>query len=159
MAAAGTEGRQAIRTFAEHEHEDLAAGICRIHELGEELAAMSVDQRAAGIHKVLHWVEADLKPHIAWEEHWLFPLIDRRTHTSWATRYARFDHHQIVAQAERLSAHSASGSHFPSRDAVMLIADLSALETLLRATVEREERFLLPLLESEAERWEPDWRD
>ena len=40
-----------------------------------------------------------------------------------------------------------------------LIADLSGLETLLRATVEREERFLLPLLESEAERWEPEWRD
>ena len=34
-----------------------------------------------------------------------------------------------------------------------LIADLSGLETLLRAHVEREERFLLPLLESEAEGW------
>ena len=40
-----------------------------------------------------------------------------------------------------------------------LIADLSGLEALLRANVEREERFLLPLLESEAERWEPEWRD
>ena len=71
---------------------------------------MPVDQRAASIHKVLHWVESDLKPHIAWEEHWLFPLIDDRTHTSWATRYARFDHQQITAQAERLHAHSAAGS-------------------------------------------------
>ena len=159
MAGVSTDERQAIRTFAKHEHEELAAGIGRIHELGEALATMPVDQRSAGIHKVLHWVEADLKPHIAWEEHWLFPLIDRRTHTSWATRYARFDHHQILAQAERLYAHSASGSHFPSRDAVMLIADLSALETLVRVTVEREERFLLPLLESDAEGWEPEWRD
>ena len=120
---------------------------------------MSVDQRAAGIHKVLHWVEADLKPHMAWEEHWLFPVIDRRTRTQWATRYARFDHQQITEQAERLDAHSAAGSHFPSRDAVRLIADLSGLEMLLRTTVEREERFLLPLLESDAEGWEPEWRD
>ena len=159
MAGAGTEGRQAIRVFAEHEHEELAAGIGRIHDLGEELATMPVDQRAASIRKVLHWVDADLKPHMAWEEHWLFPLIDTRAHTPWPTRYGRFDHQQIAAQAERLHAHSVCGTHFPTRDAVTLIADLSALETLLRAAVEREERFLLPLLESEAEGWEPEWHD
>ena len=38
MPGASTDGRQAIRTFAEHEHEELAAGIGRIHELSEELA-------------------------------------------------------------------------------------------------------------------------
>ena len=159
MTGTSTDGRQAIRMFAAHEHEELAAGIGRIHDLGGELATMPVDQRAASIHNVLHWVEADLKPHMAWEEHWLFPLIDHRARTSWATRYARFDHQQIAAQAERLHAHAAAGSHFPSRDAVTLIADLSGLETLLRATVEREERFLLPLLESDAEGWDPEWRD
>ena len=53
----------------------------------------------------------------------------------------------------------ACGSHFPSQDTVTLVADLSGLEALLRANVEREERFLLPLLESEAERWAPEWRD
>ena len=159
MPGACTDGRQAIRTFAEHEHAELAAGIGRIHELSEELATMPVDQRAASVCKVLHWVEADLKPHIAWEEHWLFPLIDDRTHTSWATRYARFDHQLITAQAERLHAHAAAGSHSTPRNAVALIADLSGLEALLRATVEREERFLLPLLESDAEGWEPEWRD
>lgn len=159
MAGPSTDGRQAIRSFAEHEHEELSAGIGRIHELGKELATMPIDQRAASIHKVLHWVEADLKPHMAWEEHWLFPLIDGRTHTSWPTRYARFDHQQITAQAERLFAHADAGSHFPSPDAVTLIADLSGLETLLRATVEREERLILPLLESDAEGWKPEWRD
>ena len=79
--------------------------------------------------------------------------------TQWPTRLARFDHQQITAQAERLYAHSAAESQFPSRDAVTLIADLSGLEALLRATVEREERFLLPLLETDAEGWEPEWRD
>lgn len=57
-----TDGAQASRTFAEHEHEKLEAGIGRIHELGEELATMPVDRRAASIHKVLHWVDAALKP-------------------------------------------------------------------------------------------------
>lgn len=159
MAGASTDTRRAVRTFAEHEHDELAAGIDRIHELGEELATLPVDQRAASIRKVLRWIDADLKPHMAWEESWLFPQVDARARTPWATRVVRFDHQQIAAQAERLHAHSACGGRFPSHDTVTLLADLSALEALLRANVEREERFLLPLLEPEIERWEPEWRD
>src|SRR6478672_1447661 len=86
MATGTTDERQAIRAFAEHEHEELTAAIGRIRELSEELATLPVDRRAARIDKVLRWVEADLKPHMAWEEHWLFPVIDARTHTAWATR-------------------------------------------------------------------------
>jgi len=157
MAGASTVGRQAIRAFAEHEHDELAAGIDRIHELGAELATLPVDQRAARIRRVLHWIDADLKPHMAWEESWLFPQIDARARTPWATRLVRFDHQQIAAQAERLHAHCVYGSQFSSNDIVTLVADLSGLEALLRANVEREERFLLPLIESEAERWAPEW--
>jgi hemerythrin HHE cation binding domain-containing protein len=157
MAGAITSGRQAIRMFAEHEHDELGAGIERIHELGEELATLPVDQRAASIRKVLHWIDADVKPHMAWEESWLFPQIDARAGTPWATRLVRFDHQQIAAQAERLHAHGAYGSRVPPHDTVTLVADLSGLEALLRANVEREERFLLPLLESEADRWAPEW--
>lgn len=159
MTVAGTDGRQAVRSFAEHEHEELAAGINRIHALREELATLPVDRRADSIRRVLRWVDADLKPHMAWEESWLFPQIDARARTPWATRLVRFDHQQIAAQAERLHADATCGSHFPSHDTVTLVADLSGLEALLRANVEREERFLLPLLGSEAERWEPEWRD
>jgi iron-sulfur cluster repair protein YtfE (RIC family) len=159
MAGASTEGRQAIRTFAEHEHDELAAGIDRIHELGQELASLPAGERAASIDRVLKWIHADLKPHMAWEESWLFPQIDARARTPWATRVVRFDHQQIAAQADRLHAHCACGSQVPSHDAVTLVADLSGLEALLRANVEREERFLLPLLEPDAEEWAPEWRD
>jgi iron-sulfur cluster repair protein YtfE (RIC family) len=152
MAGASTDGRQAIRSFAEHELNELAAGIDRIHELGEELTTLPVDQRAASIRKVLQWIDADVKPHMAWEESWLFPQIDDRAGTPWATRLVRFDHQQIAAQADRLHAHCAYGNHLPPHDTVMLVADLSRLEALLRANVEREERFLLPLLDPEAER-------
>jgi hypothetical protein len=151
MARASTDGQGAIRSFAEHELDELTAGIDRIHELGEELASLPVDQRAASIRKVLQWIDADVKPHMTWEESWLFPQIDARAGTPWATRIVRFDHRQIAAQAERLQAHCAHGSHFPPHDTELLVADLSRLEALLRANVEREERFLLPLLEGEAE--------
>jgi iron-sulfur cluster repair protein YtfE (RIC family) len=153
MPGASTDERAAIRMFAEHEHDELAAGIDRIHELAEDLATLPVDQTATSVHKVLKWIDADVKPHMAWEESWLFPQLDARARTPWATRLVRFDHQQIAAQAHRLHAHCAS------RDRVTLVADLFGLEALLRANVEREERLLLPLLEPEAERWAPEWRD
>jgi iron-sulfur cluster repair protein YtfE (RIC family) len=159
MTSAQTVGREAVRDFVEHEHQELEAGIDGIHVLGERLVTLPVDQRAASIQKVLHWVEADLKPHMAWEETWLFPQLDARARTPWATRLVRFDHQQIAAQAERLHAHAAFGSHYPPQDTVAIAADLAGLEALLRANVEREERFLLPLLEPEVERWAPEWRD
>ena len=159
MTTAITAARQAIRLFAEHEHDELTAGIDRIHELGEELPTLPVDQRAGRVRRVLRWVDADVKPHMAWEETWLFPEIDARAQTPWPTRLIRFDHQQISAQAERLHAHCADDGHLTSHDTVALVADLSGLETLLRVNLEREERFLLPLLEQEAERWEPEWRD
>jgi hypothetical protein len=159
MQVASTDGSQAIRTFEDHEQEELAAGIGRIQELAESLATMSVGQMTARLRQVLHWIDTDLKPHMAREESRLFPLIDARARTPWATRFVRFDHQQISAQVERLRARCPGDSHPALHDTVLLIADLSGLEALLRANFEREERFILPLLEPEADRWEPEWRD
>jgi iron-sulfur cluster repair protein YtfE (RIC family) len=159
MTVANIDDRHGVRGFVEHEHEELAAGIERIHELGEALATLPADQRTAGIQRVLHWVDEDVRPHMAWEEAWLFPLIDDRAHTPWATRVARFDHRQIADQAERLHAHCAYGSASPSRVSTTLLADLSGLEALLRANIEREEQLLLPVLDRAGDRWTPEWRD
>ena len=159
MTISSTDERHGVRTFVEHEHEELDAGIERLHELGEVLARLPVDQRTASIQRVLHWVDEEVKPHMAWEESWLFPQIDERARTPWATRLVRYDHRQIVAQAERLHAHCAYGSAFPAPDSPTLMADLSGLEALLRANIEREEQLLLPLLDVASERWTAEWRD
>lgn len=159
MAIASADGRQVIRTFVEHEHEELATAIDGIHELGESLTTMPVDQRSGGIRKVLHWIDSDLKPHMAWEESWLFPQVDCRAGTPWATRLVRFEHRQIATVADRLDGHCAPGTRLPSSETSTIVADLAALEALLRAHIEREERFLLPVLESEADCWVPEWRD
>jgi iron-sulfur cluster repair protein YtfE (RIC family) len=109
---------------------------------------------------VLRWVDQTLKPHMAWEDQWLFPEIDRRAETPWATRLIRFDHRQIARQAERLSSHRGLLDHGPAPESVLEIrSDLFSLEALVRACLEREESFLLPLLEAEADRWTSEWRD
>jgi iron-sulfur cluster repair protein YtfE (RIC family) len=160
MTALATEGRHMIRSFVDHEHEELAAGINRIHEVACELPGLAAGERSTSVSSVLRWVHETLQPHMAWEERWLFPTIDDRAQTRWATRLVRFDHRQITNQAERLRTH---GSHLeggPSGEAIAEVrCDLLGLEALLRANLEREEAFLLPLLEHDPESWAPEWRD
>lgn len=160
MMSLATGSRAVIRSFVEHEHQELVAGIDRIHDVACELPTLSVNQMSVRVGDVLRWVQATLKPHMAWEEEWLFPTIDQRAETPWATRLIRFDHRQIAQQAERISSHRRAIEHGPTSEATTeMRSDLFALEALVRANVEREERFLLPLLEQEAERWTSEWQD
>ena len=160
MTSLATGSRAVIRSFVEHEHQELVAGIDRIHEVACELPTLGVNQMSVRVGDVLRWVEGTLKPHMAWEEEWLFPTIDERADTPWATRLIRFDHRQIAHQAERISSHRRAIEHGPTSEATTeMRSDLFALEALVRANVEREESFLLPLLELEAERWTSEWRD
>jgi iron-sulfur cluster repair protein YtfE (RIC family) len=159
MTSLRTEGRTAIRSFVEHEHEELIAGIDRVHEVACELPTLGVNQMSVRVGDVLRWVDQTLRPHMVWEEEWLFPTIDAHAATPWATRLIRFDHHQISEQAERIASHRGRLERGPTSEATTQTrSDLFALEALLRANVEREERFLLPLLESEGDRWSAGWR-
>jgi hemerythrin-like domain-containing protein len=160
MTVLATEGPHMILSFVHHEHEELAAGINRMHEVACELPGFAATERSASVRSVLRWVDESLQPHMAWEEQWLFPTIDDRAQTRWATRLVGFDHRQIAKQAERLRSHRSHLEHGPSGDAITEVrCDLFGLEALLRASLEREESFLLPLLEGEREEWVPEWRD
>jgi len=154
-----TEGREAVRTFVDHEHQELKTAVEWVHEVTEGMSRLPVDQRSESLRRVLHWVDVDLKPHMAWEESWLFPNIDDRVMPHWATGLVRFDHRQIAAQAERLRGHCTYGNPIPSSDISRLVVDLAGFEALMRAHIEREERFVLPLLEPEGDRWTAEWRD
>jgi iron-sulfur cluster repair protein YtfE (RIC family) len=160
MTATATEGRQMLRSFVQHEHVELISGIDRLHEVAWDLPNLSAPQMSTRLWSVLRWIEETLQPHMAWEERWLSPTIDDRARTRWATQLVRFDHRQIAKQAERLRMHRSELEHGRSGDAITEVrCDLFSLEALLRADLEREETFLLPLLEREAEEWTPEWRD
>jgi iron-sulfur cluster repair protein YtfE (RIC family) len=160
MTSTSTQGLHTISAFVEHEHEELVVALDRIHRMAEELTDLPVDRMANSVAKVLSWFDETLKPHMAWEESWLCPEIDTRAQTTWVTRLVRFDHRQIVHQANRLRAHKSHLDHGPSRETeAEVFGDLLGLETLLRADLEREEHFLIPLLETDAGRWTPEWRD
>jgi Hemerythrin HHE cation binding domain len=92
-----------------------------------------------------------LEPHIAWEDGWLYPEIEAWLGTPWATRAARFDHQQIRQMAEYLSQDQARlTAHAPGDQQAETRCHLFSLEALVRAHLEREERFLIPLLIDDA---------
>ena len=94
----------AVWAFAEHEHRDLARGINRIHDVACEVGQAATPELSVHLLEVLDWLDSTLAPHIAWEEAWLYPEIDARIGTPWATRAARFDHRQIREMATHLRA-------------------------------------------------------
>jgi hemerythrin-like domain-containing protein len=145
-----TSGAQAVWAFTEHEHRDLVRGINRIHEVACEIGGRSTAELSLHVLEILRWVDTTLEPHIAWEESWLYPEIDARIGTPWATRAARFDHWQVREMAARLRA----DQHlFGSREAAEQQAEtrchLFGLEALIRAHIEREERLIIPLLDDD----------
>jgi iron-sulfur cluster repair protein YtfE (RIC family) len=145
-----TIGAQAVWAFADHEHRDLVRGINRIHDVACEIGHRPSPELSVHVLGILHWLHTALEPHIAWEEAWLYPQIDARTGTPWATRAARFDHQQIREMAARLGTDQPlQGSHPSGDQHAEVRCHLFGLEALLRAHIEREERYLLPLLEDE----------
>lgn len=137
--------------FAAQEHRDLVIGLAHIGETIERSVELSSDQLWARLHHALGWLERELRPHLAWEDTWLYPQVDALAGTPWATKGARFEHRQIEALIASLEADSARWlGHSTKRTDVDVIVHLSAIRALIAAHVEREERLLLPLLEERA---------
>jgi hypothetical protein len=147
MTTAARES-QAIWAFAEHEHLDLARGIDHIHDIACEIGRRPTPELSLHVLGILQWSEQVLDPHMAWEDGWLFPEIDLRAGTTWATRSARFDHRQIREMLERIRIDQRSLMQGMSVDHhAGLRCHLFGLEALLRAHIEREQRFLIPVLD------------
>ncbi len=146
------DGTTTEHAFAEHEHRDLAPGIDRIHDVARVVGSITARDLSIALLDVVDWVHAILEPHAAWEGAWLYPEIDRRAGTPWATKLMTFEHQQILKVARKLEADRELLSREPDHDQVVeLRGRLFALEALLRAHIEREDRFLIPLLETTAD--------
>jgi hemerythrin-like domain-containing protein len=148
--ATGTLEAQAVWAFAEHEHRDLVRGINRIHDVACEIGHRPAFELPVHVLGVLQWLDSVLEPHLAWEESWLYQEVEARIGSRWATQAARFDHREIRDMAARLRADQILLSRDVSGDQhADARCHLFGLEALLRAHIEREERFLIPLLDDD----------
>jgi iron-sulfur cluster repair protein YtfE (RIC family) len=142
-------GAEIERRFIEQEHRELASGIARIEDVGGLSGSLAAPDLSAALRSLLDWLGKSLLPHCDWEDSWLYPELDRIAGTPWATRSMRFDHRQIRELIDRLEIDWELLRHEPShRHLVELRARLYALHALVRSHVEREERFLVPLLDA-----------
>lgn len=138
---------EAVWAYEEHEHRDLVRGINRIHDVACAIGREPTPELSLHVLEILAWLQGTLDPHIGWEETWLYREIDARTGTPWATRSARFDHRQIHDMADKLRRdHGSLGNRDNVDHHAELRCHLFGLEALIRAHIEREERFLIPLL-------------
>lgn len=140
----------AVWAFSEHEHRELVREINRIHDVACRIGGWLTPEDSVSVLGILDWLDRALEPHIAWEESWLYPEIDTRTGTPWATRAARFDHGQIRVVANKLRADKLYLQQDRAGERLAeMRCHLFALEALVRAHLDREERFLMPLLADE----------
>jgi len=152
--------REAIWAYVEHEHRDLVRGINRIHEVACEVGRRATPDLVADVVGILRWFDTTLEPHMAWEEVMLYPEIDRRAGTPWVTRTASFDHQQIrEAMAGVRLGHRELADHGAIDPQADVRCRMFGLEALLRAHIEREERFLIPVLNEDLDvtRLEAAW--
>ena len=135
--------------FDAHEHRDLALGIAYIAETVERSTELTSSDLWARLHRSLAWLSHDLRPHMTWEEAVLYPAIDDRAGTSWATLLARDEHRQIETLIASLETDSARWlGHKTPRTCADIVGHLSAIRAVIAGHIQREERILLPVLEA-----------
>ena len=97
-------------SFAKHEHRELRGGLDDIHDAATVLGWSSNQQAAAAIGRVRNWIQTVLVPHAAWEDAVVYPEIERRTHTEWSVKQARYEHFQIERAAVKQAEMAAEAS-------------------------------------------------
>ena len=138
------------RDFVAYEHQEMRRGLDRIHEAAS-LRGTTADLSSAVL-EVLAWVDTVLEPHAQWEDRWLYPEIDERAGSPWATRLMTYEHQQIRDAAHAVAAaRLALREHGSTATVIELRGRLFALDAIVRAHMAREERFLIPLLDTSAD--------
>lgn len=141
-------GLSVTRHIVEHEHSELAAGVAGIEEAAAGSEPIALRELPHRVRVILDWFDRRLAEHLAWEDAWLYPQLDRLAGTPWVGRLMRFEHVQIRGAFGRLEAdwESLEPSPDPARLAA-LRGRLYGLACAIRAHLEREEWLLTPLLQ------------
>lgn len=138
----------AEHSFAQSEHHDLVPGLQHIHRVATRVGTLDAHSLSYELLEISAWAGSVLEPHIAWEEADLYMEVDRRAGSPWATRLMRFEHQQIRAFVRHIEIDRETLSHETTHDELSeLRGRLFGLEAVLRTHLEREELYLIPLLD------------
>lgn len=140
--------------FARHEHAQLKADLDDIRVASDTVGRLPASEAAKAVSRVRTWLATTLGPHAAWEDLVVYPEIDRATATKWATRLMRFEHRQFRRMGSLLDQDVGLLRSGPvTHERVCEIrGHLIALESMLRAHIEKEDEYLKPEIDSPDER-------
>ena len=142
-------GAGPTRRFVEQEHRELAAGVAGIEEAAAHIDPTTAHEVSHRVRVILDWFAHRLEQHLAWEDAWLYPQLDRLAGTVWVTRLMRFEHEQIRGAFRRLEADWEALPARPDRTQLAgLRGRLYGLACVIRSHLEREEWILVPLLDA-----------
>lgn len=134
-------------SFTKHEHTELRAALDSIHIAAGKIGRSSPAESVEAVRRIRNWLAAVEGPHAAWEDAIVYPEVERVTGTEWSTKLMRFEHYQIERAAHKLDQDiDALRAPLEHDQACEIRAHLLGIEMLLRAHIEREELFLLPLI-------------
>ena len=140
-------GAAVTRRFVEQEHRELAAGVAGIEETAVGLDPTTASQASHHVRVILDWFAQRLEQHLAWEDAWLYPQLDRLAGTAWLSRMMRFEHEQIRGSFQRLQSDWETLPPAPDRrELEHLRGRLHGLACVVRSHLEREEWLFVPLL-------------
>jgi hypothetical protein len=137
--------------FVVHEHREITQHLARLGEVAQASDRLSVPDFVDELNVVLHWLEATLEPHAAWEEVWLHPRLEEFAGTKLPIAMLTFQHLQIRDRIEVLKARRDAivAQPIPSR-ARDLPGRLYGLEAVIRMHLECEDRLIGTLLDGSA---------
>jgi len=90
------------RRLVEQEHHHLREGLGRLGDLIANWPWLSAEDALDGLVRELHWTQADVAPHFAWERTWVYPELDRQGGSPWVTRTVRFRQQRLLREMGEL---------------------------------------------------------
>jgi hemerythrin-like domain-containing protein len=148
MSIEMTTGLAIERRIVDHEHRELVHCVNHVEETAHLVGSLSVHDLVRALDQLMANLRTGVLAHDDWEDAWLYPRLDQLAGSPWATRLMRFEHGQIahligrLDEATRRLHEGAAPVHLEEVRGL-----LWSIHAIVRHHLEREEHFLIPLLD------------
>lgn len=125
------------------EHKELRPQIAELRTVADSIGTVSDEELMAGLEQSYDFLADHLTPHAKSEEKVLYSLVAKYSHTNAGTEIMTRDHQEVAKQTAHLKELMKGDlDHNALRDV------LYTLHSLISLHFDKEEKFILPVLEN-----------
>lgn len=128
------------------EHREIQKHLAHIQTWSNELLQQQADTQLVTMRKIVSFLSEQIKPHAAWEETYLYPLIDKLTSSSKAyafTSSMQHEHKIISRWIDDLDKNARALRPDPAS----FVQSTNQLLGIIKAHFEEEDEVLLPIID------------